>query len=118
MAPAIPRPPRRRPVLVAAVAGLLALTASLAGTPAAAAPGTPSLPEPTGPHGVGTTSLHLADASRPDPWVPAARTRELMVSLWYPTAAQAGRRAPYVTPKESELLLKGSRNWRTSRRTG
>ncbi|MFF0866303.1 alpha/beta hydrolase family protein [Nonomuraea sp. NPDC003560] len=99
----------RRPALVAAVAGVLALTASLAWTPAAAAaPGTPYLPKPTGPHRVGTTSLHLTDAARPDPWVPAVRTRELMVSLWYPTAAQAGRRAPYVTPKESELLLKGS----------
>lgn len=106
-----PFPARRRPILLAAVAGLLALTASLVAAPApaaAAAPGTPYLPKPTGPHRVGTTSLHLTDTSRPDPWVPAAKTRELMVSLWYPTAARAGRRAPYVTPKESELLLKGS----------
>lgn len=106
-----PCPTRRRPVLLAAVAGLLALTASIASSPtpaAAAAPGTPYLPKPTGHHRVGTTSLHLTDTSRPDPWVPAAKTRELMVSLWYPTAARAGRRAPYVTPKESELLLKGS----------
>lgn len=96
---------------MAAVAGLLALTASIVSAPApaaAAAPGTPYLPKPTGPHRVGTTSLHLTDTSRPDPWVPAAKARELMVSLWYPTTARAGRRAAYVTPKESELLLKGS----------
>ncbi|MFI6180467.1 hypothetical protein ACIA8R_33340 [Nonomuraea sp. NPDC051191] len=104
-----PSPARRRPAIVAAVAGVLALTASIAwASPAAAAPSTPYLPKPTGPHRVGTTTLHLTDTSRSDLWVPAAKTRELMVSLWYPTAAHTGRRAPYVTPKESELLLKGS----------
>ncbi|WP_246365617.1 alpha/beta hydrolase family protein [Nonomuraea rhodomycinica] len=50
----------------------------------------------------------MTDTSRPDPWVPTAEARELMVSLWYPTAARDGRRAPYVTPEESALLLKGS----------
>ncbi|GII92183.1 alpha/beta hydrolase family protein [Sinosporangium siamense] len=95
---------------LATVAGLLALMASTFSAPApAAAAGTPFLPKPTGPHQVGTTSLHLTDTSRPDPWVPTAKARELMVSLWYPTAAREGRRAPYVTPKESELLLKGAR---------
>ncbi|NUW32444.1 alpha/beta hydrolase [Nonomuraea sp. SMC257] len=106
-----PSPARRRPVRLAAVAGLLALTASTFWAPApaaAAAPSAPHLPEPTGPHRVGTTSLHLTDTSRPDPWVSTAKARELMVSLWYPTAARDGRRAPYVTLKESELLLKGS----------
>ncbi|GAA4567420.1 alpha/beta hydrolase [Planotetraspora kaengkrachanensis] len=101
---------RRKPVLLTAIAGLLALTASTFSAPAsaaAAAPSTPYLPKPTGPHRVGTTSLHLTDTSRPDPWVPTAKARELMVSLWYPTTARTGRRAPYITPKESELLLKG-----------
>ncbi|MGI5290404.1 alpha/beta hydrolase family protein [Nonomuraea polychroma] len=102
------RPAWKRPALLATVAGLLALTATALCAPgAAAAAGTPFLPKPTGPHRVGTTSLHLTDTSRRDPWVPSAKTRELMVSLWYPTAARDGRRAPYVTPKESELLLKG-----------
>ncbi|MGW4799510.1 alpha/beta hydrolase family protein [Nonomuraea sp. NPDC004297] len=51
--------------------------------------------------------MHLTDASRRDPWVPAATSRELMVSVWYPAAGTRGRhRAPYVTPKESELLIK------------
>jgi hypothetical protein len=66
---------------------------------------TPSLPAPTGPSPVGTTSLCLNDASRPDPWAAGVNTRELMVSLWYPAAAPDGRRAPYMTPAESELQL-------------
>ncbi|NUW39557.1 alpha/beta hydrolase family protein [Nonomuraea rhodomycinica] len=69
---------------------------------------TPELPEPTGPHPVGTVSLHLQDASRPDPWVSTAKNRELMVSLWYPAKTPSGRRAPYMTAKESELILKGA----------
>jgi dienelactone hydrolase len=64
-----------------------------------------SLPEPTGPCAVGTTSLHLTDSSRPDPWVAGAAARELMVSLWYPAAPSDGRRAQYMTPAESELQL-------------
>ncbi|MFI6699185.1 alpha/beta hydrolase family protein [Streptomyces sp. NPDC050509] len=92
-----------------AAAALLALTVGVGGAPAAAADeprGTPYLPAPTGPHEVGTTSLHLTDGSRPDPWAPGANSRELMVSLWYPTASPSGPRAPYMTPTESELLLK------------
>ncbi|WP_208803315.1 alpha/beta hydrolase family protein [Microbispora triticiradicis] len=69
--------------------------------------GTPHLPEPTGSQPVGTTSLHLEDTSRVDPWVPSAKARELMVSLWYPTKSRSGKRAPYMTAKESELILKG-----------
>ena len=71
-----------------------------------AAPGhTPYLPEPTGPAPVGTTSLYLTDGSRPDPWAAGVDARELMVSLWYPTASSDGPRAPYMTPAESELQL-------------
>ncbi|WP_203990307.1 alpha/beta hydrolase family protein [Sphaerisporangium rufum] len=68
----------------------------------------PYLPAPTGPRPVGTTSLHLTDTSRPDPWVPAAGNRELMVSLWYPAASRTGHPAPYMTAKESELVLAGT----------
>ncbi|WP_204284454.1 alpha/beta hydrolase family protein [Microbispora amethystogenes] len=115
-------PTLRTPILragLAAVAGLLTLVIPASWTPASASSahtsggssvtssGTPYLPEPTGPHPVGTTSLRLEDTSRPDPWVPQARSRELMVSLWYPAKSRNGRRAPYVTPKESELILKG-----------
>lgn len=56
------------------------------------------LPEPTGPYPVGTTELHLVDRARADPWVPE-RTRELMVSLWYPTRPGHNEPlAPYLRP--------------------
>jgi dienelactone hydrolase len=64
-----------------------------------------SLPEPTGPSPVGTTSLWLKDTSRPDPWATGVDIRELMVSLWYPAAAPDGPRARYMTPEEAELQL-------------
>lgn len=58
-----------------------------------------ALPAPTGPYAVGTTSVHLVDRHREDPWK-AGRPRELMISLWYPTARPAlgNDRAPYMTP--------------------
>lgn len=65
-----------------------------------------ALPEPTGPKAVGTTSLHLIDSSRPDPWNPEADERELMVTLWYPARKAAGKRVPYMTPQESAAVLK------------
>ncbi|MFC6929426.1 hypothetical protein ACFQHO_03045 [Actinomadura yumaensis] len=62
-----------------------------------------ALPEPTGPRRVGTTSLHLIDRSRRDPWTSPA-PRELMVSLWYPARGAAGHpRAPWFPPAASEL---------------
>lgn len=98
--------PKRRGV----VAGLLALAAaaSFAHPAAADSPDTPYLPAPTGAYPVGTTSLHLTDGSRQDPWVPAAGARELMVSLWYPARSTGTRRARYMTPRESELVLQGT----------
>jgi len=65
----------------------------------------PYLPEPTGPSPVGTTSLHLKDVTRPDPWAAGVDTRELMISLWYPATPSGGPLAPYMTPAESELQL-------------
>ncbi|HEX6357377.1 alpha/beta hydrolase [Actinophytocola sp.] len=92
---------------LAVLAGLIAVGATVP-TAAADPSDTPFLPKPTGPHPVGTTSLHLTDVDRPDPWVPEAGPRELMVSLWYPAKTQGTRRAQYMTPKESELVLQGS----------
>jgi dienelactone hydrolase len=66
------------------------------------------LPEPTGPYPAGSTSLWLKDTSRSDPWVAGVTVRELMVSLWYPAVPSDGRRARYMTPVESELLLAGA----------
>ena len=63
------------------------------------------LPEPTGSCPVGTTSLHLIDTDRPDPWAAGVTARELMVSLWYPAVPSDGRPARYMTPAESELQL-------------
>ncbi|MFF7655993.1 alpha/beta hydrolase family protein [Streptomyces sp. NPDC007983] len=91
-------------------AGLaLALTA---GTVTSAAPTSPTaheavrfeLPEPTGPHPVGSTELHLVDRDRPDPWV-AGRDRELMVSVWYPAHSAHGYpRQPYLRPGAARYL--------------
>ncbi|MFB4293187.1 alpha/beta hydrolase family protein [Nonomuraea sp. ATR24] len=91
-------------------ASVLALSASLTtpliAPPAAAAAPVTSLPAPTGDHRVGKQDLHLVDTSRPDPWVPTAKARELMVSLWYPARAGGGKPSRYLTPKESELLIR------------
>jgi len=43
------------------------------------------LPTPTGPHAVGTTTLHLVDPSRPETLTDDPNdTRELMARVWYP----------------------------------
>ncbi|AXB44984.1 alpha/beta hydrolase family protein [Amycolatopsis albispora] len=85
--------------------GVLALAAGA--VPASASPDfTPRLPKTTGALPVGKTVMHLVDWSRPDTWVPSAGSRELMVSVFHPTFVPHGRRAQYMTPLESELLLK------------
>lgn len=116
----ITRAPRR-----AAAAAVLALALSLpvvttspaiavplpAGAAAAASAATPSharaeLPRPTGPHAVGRDTLHLVDADRPDPWVPSAGPRQLMISMYYPALrGTGGPRAPYMTTEEARMLL-------------
>ncbi|MGA4987690.1 alpha/beta hydrolase family protein [Nonomuraea bangladeshensis] len=101
--------------ILAAAAGLVVLAASAcsaptpprSAVPSATPAGPATLPAPTGPHRVGTTALYLKDASRPDPWNLDADARELKVTLWYPTEQRDGRRAAYMTPKESELTLRG-----------
>ncbi|MFD1937033.1 MULTISPECIES: alpha/beta hydrolase family protein [Nonomuraea] len=104
--------------ILAVAAGLVVLAASAcsapvpprsAANPSATPTGPATLPAPTGTHPVGTTALYLKDASRPDPWNLDVDARELKVTLWYPTKQRDGRRAPYMTPKESELTLKGLR---------
>lgn len=75
-----------------------ALVIMVAAVPARASTRTAlSLPSPTGRHQVGTVALHLVDASRRDPWVPAHPARELMAQLWYPAAHTEGlHRARYI----------------------
>lgn len=103
------REPRRRGrlAIIAGLVTVLAATGLVQALPAAASQTvTPFLPAPTGSRPVGTTSLYLKDTSRPDPWVPTVKYRELMVSLWYPAKSPGRKRAQYMTAKESELLLK------------
>ncbi|MFI6600930.1 alpha/beta hydrolase family protein [Nonomuraea sp. NPDC050536] len=100
--------------LLAVAAGLVVLAASACSAPTpprSAAPsatptGPATLPAPTGAHPVGTTALYLKDTSRPDPWNLDVKARELKVTLWYPTKQRGGRRAPYMTPKESEIAMR------------
>jgi predicted dienelactone hydrolase len=102
-------PPAR--LLKAALTGLLLLPAVAASAIPAAASADPALHlvRPTGPHAVGRTAIYLNDTSRPDPWVPSVASRELMVSLWYPTDAGGGTPAPYMSAEESRLLIEGKR---------
>jgi dienelactone hydrolase len=91
--------------LLAAVATAATLTlpgtAVAADVPALRAAGTVRLvlPQPTGPHRIGTVALHLVDRSRPDPWVPEEVVRELMIQVWYPARdVRRFPRAPWVSP--------------------
>jgi predicted dienelactone hydrolase len=84
---------------VAAAAGLFTLDSAVAAPEAAAAL---TIPEPTGAYDVGTVQLHLVDEGRPDVWVPE-EDRELMVSMWYPTA-DTGATVPYMTAEEGALF--------------
>ncbi|MFB9966622.1 alpha/beta hydrolase family protein [Sinosporangium siamense] len=104
--------------LLAVAAGLVVLAASAcsaptpprsAANPSATPTGPTALLAPTGEHPVGTTILHVNDTSRPDPWNLDVESRELKVTLWYPTEQKDGERAQYMTPKESELFLRGSK---------
>ncbi|MFF8290914.1 alpha/beta hydrolase family protein [Streptomyces sp. NPDC016309] len=101
-----------------AAAALLGLSLALLGTGVAhAAPAVgpvaasdPSsvrlhLPAPTGPYAVGRDTLHLVDTGRPDPWVPEAGPRELMVTMYYPARPGGGRTAKYMTEREAQAFL-------------
>ncbi|MEU8385638.1 alpha/beta hydrolase [Streptosporangium sp. NPDC048865] len=96
-----------RKTVIASVLMLSVLTGT--GTADAAASAhtpAPALPAPTGGHAVGRSVMHLVDSSRPDPWVAGRKARELMVSVWYPARKAVGRPARYVTPQESELIVR------------
>src|SRR5262245_38515240 len=55
----------------------------------------PSLPPPTGPYAVGTTTWHVDDPSRREGFATEAK-REVQVLARYPIASTDGRRAPYL----------------------
>ncbi|MFD0589418.1 alpha/beta hydrolase family protein [Paenibacillus sp. GCM10027627] len=55
------------------------------------------LPEPTGPHLVGTQIFHLTDSSREETFDAAKKgNRELMVQIWYPAQQTKGAPAPMI----------------------
>ncbi|MEV7770616.1 alpha/beta hydrolase [Kitasatospora sp. NPDC086791] len=98
------------PLSVAAAAPALAAPAPAGSTASATAPTTDpavhlELPRPTGPYAVGQEVLQLVDQDRPDPWVPSAGPRRLMVSVYYPAHAGTGTPAPYMTAGAARALL-------------
>ncbi|MFI1757459.1 alpha/beta hydrolase family protein [Streptomyces sp. NPDC020571] len=95
----------RRTVLTTLLAGALSVPL-LGAAPASSAPAAAlELPTPTGPRPVGRRTLHLVDRHRTDPWMPAARGRELMVSVSYPARSSGGASAGYMTESEAQRLL-------------
>ncbi|MFF5208251.1 alpha/beta hydrolase family protein [Streptosporangium sp. NPDC000396] len=95
-----------RKTVIASVLALSMFTTIDMESAAASAP-VPTLPAPTGGHAAGRSDIHLIDSSRPDPWATGMKVRELMVSVWYPARRAVGEPAPYVTPQESESIIRG-----------
>ncbi|BCJ39395.1 hypothetical protein GCM10010168_63570 [Actinoplanes ianthinogenes] len=90
---------RRRLLTAAALTSGLALIGGAAPATARPAARGVRLPAPTGPHALGTVSLHLVDTSRADPWVPSHPAREIMVQFWYPARDTRGYpAAPWLSP--------------------
>ncbi|KAA6224498.1 alpha/beta hydrolase [Streptomyces albofaciens JCM 4342] len=99
------------PLPLAATAGTAWAAPSATVSPTGPAAGTKAaarlrLPAPTGPYAVGRRTLPLTDHSRPDPWVPTAKARELMVGMYYPARRGTGTPAQYATTEEILSLLK------------
>lgn len=78
------------PALALPVVGAASASAAPASAPASVTAASAQLPRPTGPHPVGRSTLHLVDRDRPDPWVPSAGPRQLMVSMYYPARPGTG----------------------------
>ncbi|WP_444951233.1 alpha/beta hydrolase family protein [Micromonospora ureilytica] len=101
----------RRHLLTAALATGVAVPLGGAGrgwaAPAEPGPARVTLPSPTGPHRVGTVSLHLVDRSRPDPVAGPGHYRELMASVWYPATHDVRRHplAPWLPAAPMRALL-------------
>ncbi|MFJ1793064.1 alpha/beta hydrolase family protein [Kitasatospora griseola] len=93
------------PDAATAATAATAVTSTAATVAAEAGPLRLTLPAPTGRHPVGTTTMHLVDGTRPDPWAPTPRSRELKIQLWYPAASTAGHpAAPWMSPAEQAHL--------------
>lgn len=84
----------KRRTMLAAMAGFLVAAVAVPADVCAVGASF-ALPATTGPYRIGTTTLHLVDRSRTDPFV--GGRRELMVTITYPTTAQVhGRSAPWL----------------------
>lgn len=88
-------------VAVLAFAGCSSQTTAeavrLSGSEPASAAKSLRLPAPSGDFRLGTVALHLVDNARKDPFAAKSGPRELILQLWYPAAAAAGRGvAPYM----------------------
>lgn len=69
--PSAPQPPAARPVV--------------------------TLPKPTGPFTVGTTTIRLVDDARPEPFAETPANRQVVVHAWYPAVnGSTGERARYL----------------------
>jgi dienelactone hydrolase len=90
--------PTRRS-LAALVVVLAAAATLVQGAPGAAPGFRLTLPAPSGPLAVGTTTLRYVDTSRVDRFAPTPRAREILVHLWYPAARGGTARTPYLAPK-------------------
>ncbi|MCP3758008.1 alpha/beta hydrolase [Streptomyces sp. TBY4] len=98
------------PLALAGSASASPLSAASSAQPVAevSAESRAELPRPTGTLPVGSSVLHLVDRSRPDPWMPDADGRELMVTLHYPAAHPGrGHTAPYASTEETQALIDG-----------
>ena len=63
------------------------------------------LPEPTGPHNVGTLTLHLVDAERENSFTEDKDDkRELMVQVWYPAKPEVDAQPTFYAPKNEEAI--------------
>lgn len=68
-------------------------------------PGSPAatLPRPTGPFTIGTTSFRVLDDTRTDPFARPGEPRQVEVLAWYPAVNGAtGERAPYLRAGREE----------------
>ena len=66
----------------------------------------PALPEPSGPHRVGSEIFRWTDGQRPETLTAnAADKRQVIAQAWYPTEASAGAAVPYF---EAQGRLPGS----------
>lgn len=65
-----------------------------------------TIPEPTGPYMIGTTSFIIEDESREESFTEfVGDFRKLMVKAWYPAEVTNEARAPYITDNFKSILL-------------